>query len=262
MPESWGGADGYEHLMGRWSRVLASRFLEWARVPPGEEVLDVGSGTGALSDALLRLGAKAVVGIDPSPAYVEYAASHVGPKGDASFKVASAMELPFPDGRFGAVVSSLVLNFVPDPLHAAREMRRVARRGGLIAACVWDYAGHMEMLRSFWDAAIALNPDARERDEGVRFAICNPQRLVDLFRGAAIGAIGVADIEIPMVFENFDDYWKPFLTGQGPSGGYAMSLTEEERGNLRELLRSRLRTRTDGRIALVARARAVRGLKE
>lgn len=261
MPEAWGSAEGYEYAMGRWSRVLATTFLEWARTATDAEVLDVGCGAGALSEALLARGASAVVGLDPSAAYVEYAASRVRGKGTASFQVGNAMNLPFPDNRFGAVVSGLVLNFVPDAARAVHEMRRVARPDAVVAACVWDYAGGMEMLRFFWDAAAALSPDARKLDEGVRFSICKPEKLANLFLEATLSRVETASLDVPMVFRNFDDYWTPFLGGQGPAGGYAMGLGEGERGGLRDSLQSRLPRRKDGSIALTARAWAVRGNK-
>lgn len=262
MPESWGGPEGYEYLMGRWSRILAQKFLEWARVPSRVEVLDVGCGTGVLAEVLLRGGVKSVVGIDPSSAYVEYATSRLGRMGDASFKVGDAMDLPFPNDSFGAVLSTLVLNFIPDPLRAAEEMRRVTRKSGLIAGCVWDYAGRMEMLRFFWDAAVTLNPEAGNLDEGIRFPVCHPGNLVKLFREAGLSRVDKTHIDVPMEFANFEDYWTPFLSGQGPAGGYAMRLSEKDRQALREALRSRLRARSDGGIGLTARAWAVRGTKE
>lgn len=262
MPDAWGSGGDYEYLMGRWSRLLAPKFLEWVRVPTDGAILDVGCGTGALSGALLKLGVQAVVGIDPSPRYVEFATSLLREKGNASFRVGDAMDLPFPEGLFAGAVSSLVLNFVADPLRVAREMCRVVQGGGVVAALVWDYAGRMEMLRTFWDGVVALNPDVRSLDEGVRFSLCNPEKLAGLFREAALARVETTYVDIPIRFASFEDYWRPFLGGQGPSGGYAMSLTEEKRHELRELLRSRLRTQDDGSIALTARAWAVRGIKE
>jgi len=262
MPEAWGSGEDYEYLMGRWSRLLAPKFVEWGRPRLDEEILDVGCGTGTLSGALLNLGAKAVTGIDPSPRYVEFASTHVGEKGGASFRVGNALELSFPEGGFGSAVSSLVLNFVPDPFRATKEMRRVVREGGVVAACVWDYAGRMEMLRTFWDAAVALNPEARSRDEGARFPICNPENLARLFRDAGLTRVETSKIDVPMRFTDFEDYWRPFLGGQGPSGGYVMSLSEKDQDNLREVLRSRLLASDDGSIPLTARSWAVRGVKD
>ena len=262
VSEAWGSAEDYESLMGRWSRLLAPRFLEWARPPLDRDILDVGCGTGALSEALLHRGAQAVVGVDPSPRYVEFASARLGGGGNAAFNVGSVMDLPFSDGRFGAAVSNLVLNFVPEPLRAAREMRRVVRSGGAVAACVWDYAGRMELLHNFWDAAVALDPGARNFVEGARFSICNPENLAKLFRETDLSEVEVTNVDLPVRFANFEDYWRPFLGGQGPAGGYTMSLTEERRRDLRELLRSRLRPHDDGTIPLTARAWAVRGIRD
>lgn len=261
MPETWRGGADYDYLMGRWSRVLAPKFLEWAGVPSGVDVLDVGCGTGSLSNAILSRGPKSVVGIDASPAYVAYAAAKIGRKQDISFEVGNAMDLPFSDNSFGAVVSSLMLNFAPDPARVVQEMSRVIRTGGLVAACVWDYAGKMEMLRAFWDAAASVRPDAKEKDEGGRSPICNPGRLADLFHGAGLIRVETGSVDVPMTFANFEDYWNPFLGGQGPAGSYAMSLNERDREDLRELLRSRLARQSDGSIALTSRAWAVRGNK-
>lgn len=261
MSDTWGGAEAYEYLMGRWSRAVGPRFLEWARVPADGEVLDVGCGTGSLSEALLGRGTASVVGVDPSAAYVEFAVSRLARNGNVSFRVGDAMALPFPDGRFPAVVSSLMLNHVPDPARALREMRRVAKDGGVVACCVWDYSGGMEMLRTFWDAAVSLDPGAAAWDEGPRFAVCRPEGLAEAYRQAGLARVETAAVEIPMVFAGFDDYWRPFLGGQGPAGRYAMSLSEGGREALRDLLESRLRPRADGAIALTGRAWAARGVK-
>jgi hypothetical protein len=151
------------------------------------------------------------------------------------------------------------VNFVPDPGRAVAEMARVARAGATVAAYVWDYAGKMELMRYFWDTAAALDPDAAERDEGRRFPLCRPEPLAALFRGAALREVETRPIDVPTVFRDFDDYWTPFLGGQGPAPGYAMSLDEERRAALRERLRARLPIEPDGSIRLIARAWAVRG---
>ena len=156
------------------------------------------------------------------------------------------------------VVSGLVLNFVPDPAAGLAEMRRTATTGATIAAYVWDYAGKMELMRYFWDTAVELNPDAHRLDEGVRFPLCRPEALKDAFEGAGLGEIEIAPIDIDTRFPNFNDYWAPFLGGQGPAPSYAMSLDESSRARLRDRLRERLRTQGDGSISLVARAWATK----
>jgi SAM-dependent methyltransferase len=165
-----------------------------------------------------------------------------------------------PDRRFDAVVSGLALNFVPDPRRAAAEFARVATAGGVAAAYVWDYAEGMAMMRYFWDAATSLDPAAAELDEGRRFLLCRPEPLGQLWADAGLDSVQVQTVEVPTVFADFDDYWRPFLGGQGPAPGYTMSLTEEHRRALRDLLQVRLPSGPDGSIPLTAKAWAVRGI--
>ena len=258
-PGSWARADGYEAYVGRWSRLVAPRFLDWLAVPEEGRWLDVGCGTGALSEAILSEAApSAVVGVDPSPAFVAYAAEQI-PDPRASFREGDAEHLPVDDDSFDTVVSALVLNFVPDPSAALREMRRAARPGGTIAAYVWDYADGMQLMSHFWDVAAEQDPDAGPLREGLRFAMCRPEPLRKLLAGAGLHDVAVDGIVVPTVFADFEDYWSPFLGGQGPAPAYAMSLTEEARSALREALRARLPVEDDGSIRLSARAWAVRG---
>jgi SAM-dependent methyltransferase len=256
----WASGDAYEPYVGRWSRAVARQFLVWLDIPPGGRWLDVGCGTGALSETILEVTLPSeVVGIDPSAGYVAYARSRV-PDPRAHFDVGDARALPFVAGSFDGVVSGLVLNFVPDPAAAVAEMARVARPGGAVAAYVWDYSGGMELMRRFWDAAGALDPAARELDEGRRFgAICRPETLTGLFRDAGLRRVEACAVDVPTLFHDFDDYWTPFLGGQGPAPGYAAALSEDRRAALREHLRVHLPIAADGSIPLVARAWAVRG---
>ena len=262
MADVWQAGVLYEPYVGRWSRLVARDVLDWVCVPPGRAWLDAGCGTGALSQTILDLRApSAVIGVDASPGYVEYARARVRAGGVARFEVADARSLPLDDASVDAAVSGLVLNFVPEPARAVSELSRVVRPGGVAAAYVWDYAGRMELMRQFWDAAVALDPGARPLDEGPRFPICRPEALADLFSGAALSAVETRPIDVPTVFRDFDDYWSPFLGGQGPAPGYAMSLDEERRALLRDRIRSRLPVEADGSIRLIARAWAVRGWK-
>jgi SAM-dependent methyltransferase len=258
--DAWASGDAYEPYVGRWSRAVARQFLAWLGLPPGGRWLDVGCGTGALSETILDVAFPSdVVGIDPSAEYVAYARSRV-PDPRAHFDVGDARALSFAAGTFDVVVSGLVLNFVPDPAVAVAQMARVARRGGAVAAYVWDYSGGMELMRRFWDAAVALDPAARELDEGRRFGdICRPERLADLFRDAGLHRVETRAIDVPTLFRDFADYWTPFLGGQGPAPGYAMALSEDRRAALRERIRANLPIAADGSIPLVARAWAVRG---
>jgi SAM-dependent methyltransferase len=259
VADIWGVGGAYEAYVGRWSRQVAPLFLRWLDVPAGRRWLDVGCGTGVLTQAILA-GADPteVVGVDPAEGFLDDARAGVDdPR--ASFQVGDARSLPAPDARFDAVVSGLALNFVPDAPRAVAEFVRVAAAGGTIAAYVWDYADGMAMMRYFWDAASALDTAATALAEGLRFPLCRPEPLGELWTAAGLSEVAVRAIEIDTVFADFDDYWTPFLGGQGPAPAYAMSLAEADRAKLRELLRSRLPTGPDGTVALTARAWAVRG---
>lgn len=258
----WAGGGEYESYVGRWSRLVAEEFVEWLDLPRGRRIVDVGCGTGALTTALLD-GAEpaAVVGVDPSTGYVEHAKNTIrDPR--ATFAVADAESLPFDNAEFDAAVSGLVLNFVPHPDRGVAESARIVRSGGCVAAYVWDHTDKMELTRHFWDAAVALDPEAEQFDEGVRFPLCNPPALTQLFSGAGLVELEIREIVVPTVFRDFDDYWRPFLSGEGPAPGYAMSLSDASRATLRERIRERLPTADDGSISLVARAWAVRGTKK
>lgn len=255
----WAQGAGYEHYVGRWSRLVAADFLRWIAIPPGKAWLDVGCGTGALTQRILDSCAPAkILGIDSSADFVSHAKAHVTDS-RAEFRVGDARALPIDDAAFDVVVSGLVLNFVPDQPKAAAEMRRVSRPGAAVAVYVWDYAGEMQLMRQFWDAAIALNPKARELDEGLRFLVCRPDALRNLFAAAGLRDVETKAIDVPTVFRDFDDYWSPFLGGQGPAPGYCVSLPEADRNALRERLKAALPADRDGKIRLTARAWAVRG---
>ena len=259
--DAWDSGNAYEPYVGRWSRPVARGFVGWLAAPPGGRWLDVGCGTGALTETVLALAAPGeVVGVDPSPAYVAFARERVDdPR--VAFEVGDAQALRAPTASFDAVVSGLVLNFVPEPERAVSEMARVARPGGTVAAYVWDYAEGMQMMRHFWDAAGELDPVARELDEGRRFPLCRPEPLAALFRAAGLGKVETRAIDVPTVFRDFDDYWSPFLGGQAPAPGYAMSLSQERRAVLRERIRDGLPTNAYGEHHLTARAWAVRGVR-
>ena len=256
----WASGDKYEPFIGRWSRLVAREFLKWLRIPAGSQWLDVGCGTGALSQTILQFAEPAKIkGIDRSEGFVNFAKEHTQDS-RVQFEVGDAEALIADSGTFDAAVSGLVLNFVPNPDRAVAEMRRATRSGGVVAVYVWDYADRMQMIRHFFDAAVALDPNASELDEGRRFRICQPDVLSQLFESAGLQHVQVRPIEIPTVFRDFDDYWSPFLGGQGPAPSYAMSLSEERRAALREQIRAGLAFASDGSIPLVARAWAVRGI--
>ena len=258
VSDTWERGSPYERYVGRWSRKLAPLFLSWLNVPSGQRWLDVGCGTGALCAAIVdHCSPASVSGIEPSEGFLETAKENLAAR--ATLQQGSAGAIPLDDASVDAVVSGLVLNFVPDPPAALLEMSRVAARGGTIAAYVWDYAGKMELMRFFWDAAVELDPGAGKLDEGPRFPLCHPEALEKLFAGAGLQRIEVQPIEIATSFPSFDDYWLPFLGGQGPAPAYAMSLEETARSRLRERIRSRLPISASGNISLTARAWAGRG---
>jgi SAM-dependent methyltransferase len=258
----WSSGSAYDPYMGRWSRLIASDFVSWLGVPAQRRWLDVGCGTGALSEAILKKGQPAqVTAVDLSQHYVEYARPLFN---DAriKFKQGNALHLSSWEGGYDAVVSGLVLNFISEPRQALAEITRVTATNGMVAAYVWDYADQMQLLRYFWDSAITLNPEVRSLDEGQRSLICNPATLTSLFRDAGIGSVETRAIDVVARFANFDEYWLPFLGGQGTVASYAMSLREEERRELRACIMSRLPIAADGSIEMLLRAWAVKGICE
>lgn len=255
----WSSGDRYEPYIGRWSRLVAAEFVAWLDVAPGARWLDVGCGTGALTQAILGSASPAqVVGLDPSPAYIDYARKAVRAE-RARFQVGDAQSLNTVGESFDAVVAGLVLNFVPDRLDALIQMTRATRRGGVVAAYVWDYAGEMWLLRHFWDAVVDLDPIAAELHEGTRFPFCRRSDLEALLKDARLDDVESRGIVVPTRFTSFDDFWTPFLGGQGPAPFYLRSLDEARRTSLREALRARLPLAPDGSISMTARAWAVRG---
>jgi SAM-dependent methyltransferase len=257
--DRWASGKLYEPYVGRWSRRVADVFLPWTRAPKRAAWLDVGCGTGALIERILAIcSPRSVKGLDPSEGFLGLAGENIDdPR--AAFALGDARKIPAPNDSFDAVVSGLVLNFVPEPAVAAAEIARVVKRGGVAAAYVWDYAGGMQMMRHFWNAAAALDPAARDKDEGRRFPLCNPDALRALWTNTGFRHVEVAAIDIETVYRDFDDFWTPFLGGQGPAPTYCMSLPEEARERLRERLRDSLPTALDGSIPLYARAWAVQG---
>jgi SAM-dependent methyltransferase len=232
--------------------------VAWLNLPPGSNWVDVGSGTGALSGAILeRASPASVVAVEPSAGFRDAARAIL--RGRAEVLEGDAARIPLSDAAVDVVVSALVLNFVPDPAAALAEMARVAAPGGVVAGYVWDYADGMQMMRVFWDAAAELDPGAKSLHEAVRFPLCRPAPLAELFKAAGLDRVEVAPVDIATPFVDFQDYWQPFLGGQGPAPAYACSLDETPRARLRDRIRERLPVAPDGSIALTARAWAVRG---
>ena len=245
--------------MGRWSRRLAPRFVSWLNIPPGVHWLDAGCGTGSLAQAICdNADPASVVGCDPAGPLVAFARENSrDPR--LTFVNAGIGSLPRRPGEYGSVTSLLALNFFPDSDAAIHEMRSVAAPGATISACVWDYRDGVQFLRHFWDAAAALDPAARELDEGNRFPLCHREALMALFRDGGLGGVRCDALEISTVFAGFDDFWRPLLGGTGPAPSYVASLDADGRTRLARALEDTLPRQPDGTIALTARAWAVRG---
>jgi SAM-dependent methyltransferase len=259
--DPWTSSKDYELYVGRWSRLVAHEFLNWLNVGPGCRWLDVGCGSMALSQTILaEADPRYVKGIDQSESYISYARQTSRDR-RVHFEIGDAQTLSDDSATYDAVVSGFVLNFIYNPAQSLSEMMRVVKPGGLVATYVWDYAGKMQMLRHFWNAAAALDPNAADLDEGRRFPLCRPRPIKELFRSAGLKQIEVRAIDISTDFKDFDDYWSPFMCGQGPAPGYVLSLSEEKRVALRQRIRSGLPVALDGSIPLVARSWAVRGMR-
>jgi len=254
----------YEAYIGRWSRPVGREFVRWLDVPARRRWLDVGCGTGALTELVVEIGeARSVVGVDPSAGFVQHARSRGFGTAEVQFLQGDALALPVGSVDFDAAVSGLVLNFVPEPGRMVAEMTRAARPGGTVALYVWDMSGGMELVARFWEAATEVDSSAATSDESTRFReICSPEPLEALFAGAGLADVLARPIDVSTVFADFDDYWTPFLGGQGPAPAYLASLSAERQDAIREVLRKRLLPGADGSIALNARAWAIRGTKQ
>lgn len=253
-------AESYERFMGRWSRLVAPHLVRFTGLPASGLILDAGSGTGSLAFAIGESSNKLrIVGIDPSEEYARYAAGKNPFPDRARFEVGDAQRLQFEEASFDGAVSLLVFNFIPDPKKALSELRRVTKPGGKISAAVWDYSAGMRMLRLFWDAAIAIDPEADKADER-HMPLCRSGELVALWKSVGLEKIRGQPIDITMRFENFTDYWEPFMLGQGPAGSYARRLNESKLDALRSEIRKALGQHAeDVPLVLPARVWAVRG---
>jgi SAM-dependent methyltransferase len=245
-------ADSYDRFMGRYSVLLAPQLATLAGVASGQRVIDVGCGPGALTTELAgRVGEAAVTAVDPSEPFVAAARERLP---GVVVERASAEHLPFPDGSFDAAVAQLVVHFMADPVAGLREMARVTREEGVVAACVWDHAGGQGPLGVFWEAAHELDPEVEDESE---LAGAREGHLAELFAAAGLREIEQTSLDVHVEHPTFDDWWEPFMLGVGPAGGYAADLDPERRERLRELCRERLSTAP---FVLRARAWAARGL--
>src|SRR3954447_6576136 len=259
-PKMFADAEAYERFMGRWSRVVAPQLLDFADPRGSNRFLDVGSGTGSLAFTLAERQPRASVqGIDPSREYVDYAASKNRFGDRVSFAIGDAQELHFANASFDASLSLLVFNFIPDPKKAIREVRRVTRPGGRIAAAVWDYGAGMRMLRVFWDAVVRTDRTADAVDES-HMPLCRQGELEALWDEAGLKDVTGRPLDSQLQFASFADYWDPFLLGQGPAGAYVRKLDDSGRAALRSEVKRQLRVDSENApFSLPARTWAVRG---
>lgn len=246
------GADAYDRFMGRYSNPLAPQLADFARVEGGQTVLDVGCGPGALTGELVRrLGSSAVSAVDPSEPFVEAARErHPG----VNVQLAAAEQMPFADQTFDAALAQLVVHFMTDPVSGLREMGRVVRHGGVVAACVWDHGGGQGPLSLFWAAARIIDPTVSDES---RLAGTSEGQLGELFEEAGLDEVVEAVLPVRVEHPSFDEWWEPFTLGVGPAGGLVAGLDPEGRAKLREQCRRML---PEEPFALEARAWAARGI--
>jgi SAM-dependent methyltransferase len=251
-------ADVYDRHVGRYGPPLAEALIAFAGVEPGMRALDVGCGPGALTAALAtKLGEASVAAADPSPPFAEACRARLP---GVEVVVAPAESLPFPDDTFDAALSQLVVNFMHDPERGIRELARVTRPGGVVASCVWDYAGEMTLLRAFWDAALEVDPvGGALADEGLVMAWCADGELGELWRAAGLNDVRTGSLVVSAAYAGFEDLWAPFPTGIAPSGAFCESLDDGRRAALHDSYRRHLGV-GDGPFELTARAWAVAGI--
>ena len=257
--DTWSSGTPYDRFMGRWSVLVAEKFLDWLSISPGSIWLDLGCGTGSLTKLILdTCEPNEIYAIDSSSEFIAHAQQTIA-NPIVNFQVGLAQALELESNLVDAVVSGIMLNFVPDPKTAIAEMIRITKPGGCIGIFLWDYAEGMEMLRYFWDAAVELDKSAIEFDEGIRFPLCKEGQLETLIREVGMKQVEATSIVVKTDFQNFDDFWQPFLGNVGPAPSYTMSLNQTERQKLEDKLHNMLPIDNNGSISLTARAWAVKG---
>ena len=255
--DAWSAGESYEHYMGRWSRLIAARYVEWLAPPRKADWLEVGCGTGALTGTILQgCEPRSILATDRSGDFVRDAERRLA---DSRVRCATAEaeDLPAGDRSIDIVASGLVLNFVPDIRAGLVEMQRVLRPGGILSFYVWDYpGGGMGFIDAFWKAAIAEDPGAEPLDEATRFPFCTEAGLVAICDSAGLGRVETAALEVRTEFLDFEAFWHPFTLGAGPAPGYLQSLDQEKRAALKQRLQSQLPSSST--VSLPARAWAVK----
>lgn len=251
--------EAYGWRVGRWSRMVGRSLVEWLNRPAGLRWLDIGCGTGALSQAILETSAASrLVGIDPSDDDIGLAREKLH-DARAEFHQASAEALPFAAGAFDVIASGLVLNFLSDAGLAMREMQRVAVPGGSVAGYVWDFGGEMQVVRRFWDAAIAVDGAAAQADQATVFPLCEPEPLRQLFLESGLREVDVRPISVTARFPDFATYWCALMAEDWTGGRFIKSFPDTARQAIRERLYRNLPLQNNGSLDLEARAWAVRG---
>lgn len=241
--------------MGRYSIPLAGLLVDTIDLTPGDRVLDLGCGPGALTGVLVdRIGKPGVSACDPSPSFVAECANRYP---GIDVRAGRAEAIPFDDSHFDAALAQLVLHFVTDPEKAARELRRVVRKGGAVAACVWDFEQGMQMLRAFWDAALLIDPTAPDEARTMRFG--RTGEIAGLLASVGFTDVTETTLTVSSAYESFDELWSGFLGGIGPAGSYCLSLDEDRRGALRQSLFERV-GEPGGKFEMLATARSASGV--
>lgn len=257
-PGLWGNTEAYENYMGRWSQKVAPMFLQWLGAQTNKSWIDIGCGTGGLTEQIIKTcKPSTVLGVDTAEGFIEVARTRVK---NAEFRVGSADNLDIPSNSLDYAVSGLVLNFVPDAQAVLAEMARVVQPGGSVALYVWDYAGHMQIMRYFFDTAILFDARSADFDDGIKAPICRPSALKEAFSSTGLTDISVSALDITTPFDNFDEYWSPFLGGVGSAPKYCVSLEESVRNKIKVAIKEKLPTGPEGEILLAARAWAVKGI--
>ena len=232
------GTDLYGRFIGRYAPALSAALIEVVGVEPGSRLLDVGCGPGGLARALAEVvGAENVSAVDPSEPFAKTCREQLP---GADVRVAAAEELPFADDSFDGAFAQLVVNFMSDAERGVGEMKRVVKQGGTVAACTWDYAGEMTMLRAYWDAAREIAPEAAQVDEAATMRYATVEELTGLWRKVGLDDVTGGELWVSAAYEDFDDLWLPFPSGIGPAGAFCAALEPERQEALRTAFARRL----------------------